>query len=290
MPAITDDSYRTIAALAANQSLDSPNQPSNPISLKLPEQSLPLGNFTISINADASVSVINEMTDPDPSGFFNLGSDANKSAEKQDDAPALEPPANFDSTLAYVIVSGLQLSGKIGGKFTIGGSGKLGLDGGATLDLSACMAFPRNKPVLDAVGEALGRFKTIFSATELQGLGVWGAGAQLLSFGFLGNLALSMTVTASSFAAILASSMKAALGKMGPIAFTSDVAAKLTVNFATTDGFRIFAHRAAEGDVTFSIKKDGSTTLGVGGSVGVKLGFDETEINALVNAAFEKNG
>jgi hypothetical protein len=304
MPAFTLPApVGALAALAGGKLLGDPAVPGAPVSLQLPAQSHQvdlttptdptsrLGSFAISADAAASVALIRQATDPDPAGYFNLAGGA---ATAADNAPSLQPPVPFDPTLAYVVVSAVKVSGQLTGRLAIGAAGTLALDGSGSLDASACMAFPRDTPAWAAVSTAVSQFKTIFSGSELAALTPVGSGLpapwQVLSFGVQGQVNLALKLTASSLAGQAADAVNAVLNGSGPFRFDASAAATLAVTFGASDGFRLFAHRAAPGAVTFSLKKASSTSLGLTANLGLQVAVSDTDLDNFVNSVFEQAG
>ncbi len=288
----------SINGLAIDKPLGDPSLPSSPVSVALtvpggtiniPDPGNPsgnLGSFVISCCAQTSVAVINADSDPDPTGYFNLGGSAQAAAEDPSVAPIIEPPVKYDPSLAYVVITGLSVTGKLCGSFTIGSPATLGLDGSAALDASACMAFPRTAMAYASLAAAAASFRTLFSIDELLAPSPSPL-FQVLSFGVQGSLCLSLKVTATSLASTLADSIGAVLGQTGPFSFTASPSATVTVSVGASDGFRVFAQKAAGGTV-FSFKKSLSTSLGLNAGVGLNVAVDDADLDGIAGSVFDQ--
>ncbi len=286
-----------IVGFATNRPLSDPALPSAPVELKLPAQSIStvvpdpanagtnLGAFDLSITDSASLAIINEETDPDPFGFFNLQAD--KSTDKPDAAPQLEPPVPFDANQAYVIIGGLSVSGKISGKSSFSPAANLGLDAEASVTAAMCMAFPKTAMSYPSLTTALGSFRSVLDAADLASLTpITGPTYQILLLSTHGALDLSLKLSASSLTSALAASLDAALNRSGPFSFSTKAGATLTAAINVTDDFRVFAHSPANGTVTFSVKKSSLRSVSLDGSLGLTIQISESELNDFVTSAF----
>ncbi len=289
-----------IKSFAADKPLGDPSLSSSPaaVTLSSPSQTVnipdpgnaagTLGCFVLSGGAATSVAIVNASSDPDPAGYFNLGATAQPAAEVSGAAPAIEPPITFDPTLAYVVISGLSVSGKLAGSFTIGGPATLGLDGSLCLDAGACMAFPRATPAQDAVKAAADGFRSVFALPELLAPPPNPpATLQVLTVGVQGALSLSLTLTASSLTGTLADAINDALSTTGLFSFSAAPAATVTVSVGASDGYRLFAQKVP-GGTQFSVKKCLSTSLGLNGGVGLTVTVTSPELDALVDSAIDQ--
>ncbi|HXQ81345.1 MAG TPA: hypothetical protein VN775_08540 [Opitutaceae bacterium] len=302
MSSIPLPSLSTISGFETDKPLGDPSLPSSPVSLAAPTQSttvnvpdpsntgVNLGSFVISCGAQTCVAIVNSSSDPDPIGYFNMGCSAQPAAEDPANAPAIEPPINYDPSLAYVVITGLSVTGKVAGTFTIGGPAALGLDGSLALDAGACMAFPRNAMARASLAAAAANFRTLFSIDELLAPAPAPSPpvAQVLSFGIQGSLCLSLKLTASSLASTIADSVGAVLNLAGPFSFTASPSATLTVSVGASDGFRIFAQKTAGAATLFSVKKSVSTSLGLNAGVGLKVAVADSDLNDLVDSVFDQ--
>jgi hypothetical protein len=294
MPPFTD-----IRGLVTNKPLSDPALPTTPLALNLPPQSsqisIPdpaqkmasLGSFNIAVGASTSLAVINSDSDPEPLGFFNRVKVASDSSPDAAGAPLVESPLKFDPSQAYVVVTGIAVSGKLSGNFTIGSAATLGLDGSTNLEASVCTAFPKDTPARDAIVAATTEFKTIFSIPDLLS-GPPGAGptfytAQVLSFGVATDLAICLKIKAAGLAAALADSVNSVLNSAGPLAFQSSAGAAVSVTVNVMDGYRIFATRNG-GATTFSVKKSLSKSLGLDGGIGLDIAVTDSALNGLVDS------
>ncbi len=294
---------KSVSALATDKPLSDPSLPSSPVSLGLSAQSttvnlaLPtnaeskLGSFVISGGPNTSVAIINSNHDPDPIGYFNLGVDAQPTAENPSNGPIPESPIDYDPALAYVVITGLSVTGKLSGNFSIGHPNTLGLTGTSELDASACMAFPRDAMTWAAVAVAAANFRTVFSIDELlpstpprQNL----ATRQVLSFGVQTNLNLSLTLAASSLASTVAESANEVLNRSGPFNFSVGPSATVILTAGATDGFRVFSQRTPVGGTLFSVKKSAATRLGLNSGAGLVVGMSDTALNDLINSVFDQ--
>lgn len=291
---------RAIAGFAVDKPLKDPSLPSSPVSLglnsvfspvNLPNPANPavtLGSFTVSAGAQASVAIINSSGDPDPVGYLNLAAGAPQEAEDPANGPVIEPPCAYDPGLAYVVITGLSVTGKLSGTFTIGGPAALGLDGSAALDASACTAFPSGSMAYASLSAAAANFRTVFSLAELLAPAPAPPCAlQVLSFGVQAGLGLSLTLTAASMATTVADSLAAVLGQTGPFSFTAGPSASVTVSASATDGFRVFAQRAAGGTL-FSVKKSLSTCIGLTAGAGLSVTVADADLDALVASVLDQ--
>jgi hypothetical protein len=286
----------TINGFSTDKPLGDPSLPSAPVSasigtpsgtINIPDPSNPsstLGCFVVSAGAQTCIAVVNAASDPDPVGYFNLGGAALPAAEDPAQAPIIEPPVAFDASVAYVVITGLTVTGKLAGSLTIGSPVTLGLDDSLALDASACMAFPRGAMASASIAAAAAGFRTVFSIDELLAPP---PSPQVLSFGLQGALSLSLKLTATSLASILADSVGAVLGQAGIFSFTASPSATVTLSVCATDGFRVFAQRAAGGTV-FSIKKSKSTSLGLNAGVGLSVTVADTALDDLVASVFDQ--
>jgi hypothetical protein len=293
-------STRAIAGFAADKPLSDPSLPSSPVSLglrpsfspvNLPDPANPavtLGSFTISADEQACVAIINSSSDPDPEGYLNLGGGAQQAAEDAAEAPIIEAPIAYDPGLAYVVITGLSVTGKVAGTFTIGGPASLGLNGSIALDAGACMAFPGGSMAYASLAAAATNFRTVFSLAELLSPAPAPPCAlQVLSFGVQAGLGLSLTLTAASMATTVADSLAAVLGQTGPFSFTAGPSATVTVSASATDGFRVFAQRAAGGTL-FSVKKSVSTCIGLNAGIGLTVSVADADLDALVDSVLDQ--
>jgi hypothetical protein len=305
MSSISLPPFGSLVPFATDKPLSDTSLPSAAVSLTLTspsatvnvpdpaDQTKSLGSFVLGGSASASVAIINSSSDPDPMGYFNLGSTATPAAQNPADAPLIEAPLVYDPGLAYVVLMGLSVTGKLSGNFTIGAVGTLGLDGSAELDASVCMAFPRGSMVQASLLATATNFKTVFSINELLALTAPGGTAgplpwQVLSFGVQTCLSMSLKLTVSSLTSMVAASVASVLNQGGAFSFTANASATLTVTANATDGYRIFAQRAAAGGTQFSIKKTSSTSLGIDAGLGLTIGIADTALNSLVNSVFDQ--
>ena len=110
----------------------------------------------------------------------------------------------------------------------------------------------------------------------------------MLSFGVQGSLNLSLKFTAASLAGQIADSVNAVLNWTGPFKFDTSASATVTVSYAASDGYRVFAQRSQPGTLAFAVKKSSSTSLGLNTAVGLKVSITEADLTALVNTVFEQ--
>ncbi len=293
-------SLRAITGLATDKPLGDPSLPSSPVSLGLDPTSSPinipdpsnsaniLGCFSISAGAQASVAIVNSSCDPDPVGYLNLGGAGQAAAEDPACAPVIEPPVAYDPGLAYVVITGLSVTGKLSENFTIGSPAALGLDGSVALDASSCVAFPRDSMAYASIAAAAANFRTVFSISDLLAPAPASPCVlQVLSFGVQTDLNLSLTLTASSLASTVADSVGAVLGQSGPFSFTVSPSASVTLSVGVTDGFRVFAQRVP-GCTLFSVKKSLSTCLGLSAGIGLSVSIASKALDDLVGSVFEQ--
>lgn len=225
-----------------------------------------VGTADARFEAGCALAVVNGPKSPNVEELFDLGKEREPEEEAEETGLLLEPPLHFDKTKAYLIVTGLSVSGKISGAPELGDLGA-GLDASANLSFAHCFEFPRGAALKASAESALRRFKTVFNAEELSRLG----GDETLTLGLGGELKLSLSVTAASLADAAASALKTALGNLEGVAFECSATAKVEVSLTVSGGYRLFARRgAAEGSVEFSLRKTASRILGVGGSIGAK--------------------
>ncbi len=290
-----------LAGFAENQPLGDASLPSSPVQLNVPPGSSPinvpspanpaasLGCFTVGVGAATSIAVINSDCDPDPVGFFDFASDSTSGGAT--DLPLVESPADYSPEQAYVVISGVSVSGKISGSFAIGAPATLGLDGSAALDASVCTAFPRATPARTAATTACQNFRTIFSLSDLlpppASAVPPGYDWQILSFGVQTELDASLQLTWASLASSIADAVNATLSVAGPLAFKASASATITASAAITDGYRVFARRTA-GGVTFSVRKALSTSLGLDGGLGLTVNITDPSVDSLVNSVVEQ--
>jgi len=300
MPSLSLPPLSSIAGFETDKPLGDPSLPSSPLcvaltvpsgTISVPDPGNPsinAGCFVLSAGAQASVAIINSGSDPDPVGYFNLGAGAQPASEDPSNAPLIEPPVSFDPALAYVVITGLSLTGKLSGSFTIGGPATLGLDGSSALDASACVAFPRNAMAYASLGAAAAAFRTIFSIDELLAPPPGSpAVLQALSFGVQGALSLSLKLTASSLASTIASSVAAVLSQSDLFSFTVSPSVTVNVSIGASDGFRVFAQKAP-GATTFTVKKSLSTSQGIGAAAGLNIAVAGTALDDIVGAVFDQ--
>ncbi len=300
-------SWKDLPAFATNRPLGDPVLPRSPVSLGLSPQSSAIdisdpvdqrktvGRVTVGVDVTTSVAVISRNTDPDPIGFFNLASQSQSATAPDQGGPIPRAPVKFDPASAYVVVSGLSVSGRVDPGFSIGTNGVLGLHGDASLVTDACAVFPQATLCWTALDFATRNFGTIFAIDEL--LALKGPGTdpwQILSFGAQGTLKCCFTLTAGSLASTLAGAINAAIGDLGPISFCPAPSASVTVSAAIDGGYRVFAQRvnpqgsADAPAIAFSIKKSRSTSRGLDGGLGLHVGIKDDDVNALISSVFDQ--
>jgi hypothetical protein len=265
------------------------NGPSQTINLPDPKDpSGTVGCFVVSACEKTTLAVVNSSSDPDDTGYFNLGADVHSAAEDPDQAPWIEPPVAFDPTLAYLVVGGLAVTFKGSATFPIGSPATLGLDGSLTLDAGACVGFPRATMASTALAALAPGLRTLFSPDDLLAAAPSPpASLVVLTFGVQGSLTLSLTLTASSLTSVMADSINAVLASTGVFQFTASPSLTVSVSVGVTDGYRVFAQKLPASTL-FSVKKSLSTSLGLSASAGLTVTVASADLDALVDSAIDQ--
>src|SRR5476649_1608263 len=101
MSSLTLPLLKSISAIATDKPLSDPSMPASPIPFGLPARSSTVsipdpagaggsfGSFVISEGAETSFAILNSGNDPDPIGYFNLGSVGQPAAENPAEAPII---------------------------------------------------------------------------------------------------------------------------------------------------------------------------------------------------------
>ena len=293
MPRIKVPSLKSLQLFADNPSLGDPTIPGSPIPLSISheyaedifEKDAKVGGVRLSLGLQTHLLVVNDPNDLNSDGFFDFGEVEQPAAEDPEAAPELEPLVQFDAAKAYVVVTGVSVSGKLAGSHASNAL-RLGLDGSANLQVATCTALNRTTLLCDGTNEAFDHFKTIFSLDDLRQL----RRNETLLLAYGGSLKVQMEISAACLGDALATGLQAALSRTVPLSLAVLPRASIAVNVEVTDGYRLYVQRCdGDADYLFSVRKAASRVLGVEGSVGLKVEFvDAIELLDALTASVSK--